>query len=209
MAWSLSQLKSYIFQQAPAYGIDPSVAWNVWSREGANTGVFNGPGGTPGSGWYSTNQNDGGHSLGPFQLYDQGLGATFTRQTGLPISPDTMQQQADFSMQQVASGGWSPWHAAANTGIGAWDGIGTPSGSSPSSLGIASGSAGGNPLAGVMSAIPGGGVMARGLGAATGLLGQGAGLAGGFYLTDPNAVASKAGEAVKTGLGTAATSIHA
>jgi hypothetical protein len=69
--------------------------------------------------------------------------------------------------------------------------------------------------------IPGGGVMAQGLGAATGLLGSGSGLMGGVaggltqdtsvgsptFITDPNAIASKAGTSVQTGLQTGATAI--
>jgi hypothetical protein len=161
MAWSLAQLKDYIYQTAPSYGIDPNVAWSVWSKEGANSGVFNGPGGTPGSGWYATYQNDAGHSLGPFQLYDKGLGATFKAQTGLPISPDTIKEQADFSLRQASQGGWTPWHAAANTGVSKWAGIdgkggGAPTGNVDSGIGAGflSTDFGGGTLSGLDATAP-------------------------------------------------------
>jgi hypothetical protein len=72
---SLSQVKEHIYSSARERGIAPDIAWLVLSHEGANKLVYNAPGGLPGSGWAS---GDSGHSAGPAQLYDKGLGPAFT-----------------------------------------------------------------------------------------------------------------------------------
>ncbi len=89
-----------------------------------NKGVFNGPGGTVGSGWWSKNQNDGGHSVGPMQLFDKGLQQVFRRlYHDDPYDPHNMKDMADFSLDWAAKHGWGDWHAARNLGIGPWAGI--------------------------------------------------------------------------------------
>ena len=113
-----SAIADYILKRAPSFGIDGPTALKVAKSEGLNSYV-----------------GDNGSSFGPYQLHYGnvagggnavgGLGDTFTKQTGLDArNPATAFQQVDFSLAQAARGGWSPWHGAANSGIGNWDGIG-------------------------------------------------------------------------------------
>jgi len=121
-------LKQYIRFSAAQRGIDPEVAVRVAQSEGLNTYV-----------------GDSGSSFGPYQLHYGnvasggnrvgGLGDTFTKTTGLDArDPTTIQQQIDFTLDQVRKGGWGPWHGAKAAGIGAYQGVGTYNGD-PSQFG--------------------------------------------------------------------------
>lgn len=95
---------AYVRQAAAARGIDPDVASSFSRAESS----------------YGQNYiGDGGSSFGPFQLHyggvnkempHPGLGDAFTKTTGLDArDPSTWRQQVDFSLDQAAQGGWSPW----------------------------------------------------------------------------------------------------
>jgi len=105
-----TQVVDYIQQAAALRGIDPNVALRVAQSEGLNS-------------WRSA--IPGENSFGPYQLYTGGgLGNTFQRQTGLdPSNPAVWRQSVDFSLDQAATGGWGPFHGAANTGISRWQGL--------------------------------------------------------------------------------------
>lgn len=98
------EVSSYIVQAARARGIDPNIALQVAKSEGLNKYV-----------------GDGGSSFGPFQLHYggvakggnsvAGMGDDFTKATGLDArDPRTVNQQIDFALDRVKTGGWSPFH---------------------------------------------------------------------------------------------------
>lgn len=109
-------IESYIRMRAASLGINPDVAVRVAMSEGGVT-----EGARPG---------DRGTSFGPYQLhYGGGLGDAFTQQTGLNArDPGNVYAGIDFALQNVAKGGWSPFHGAARVGIGNWEGIGSEKG---------------------------------------------------------------------------------
>lgn len=97
-------VEDYIARAAMARGMDPEIALRVARSEGLRGYV-----------------GDEGSSFGPFQLHYgnvagggnrvSGLGDVFTQQTGLDArDPSTWRHQVDFSLDQAAKGGWSPWH---------------------------------------------------------------------------------------------------
>jgi len=113
-----AETEAYIRQAATQRGIDPNTAVRVWGGEGR-----------------SQYAGDQGSSFGPYQLHYGnvagggnavgGLGDAFTKQTGLDArDPATWQAQVNFALDNVKSGGWTPWHGAAAVGVGARDGIG-------------------------------------------------------------------------------------
>jgi tape measure domain-containing protein len=114
-------LKNYIAQAAILRGIDPATALQVAAGETGNFTKFIG---------------DLNSSFGPFQLHlgnlvkgpnsVSGLGDEFKKLTGLDVtSVTTWPQQIDFALDYAAKHGWAAWHAAAATGIGDFQGIGT------------------------------------------------------------------------------------
>ncbi len=127
---SNNETEAYIREAARKRGIDPDVAVGVWKSEGKGGYV-----------------GDRGSSFGPYQLHYGnvasggmavgGLGDEFTRKTGLDArDPKTWQQQVDFSLDQAAKGGWTPWHGWRGP---QWAGIGASAGA-----GIGAASSGGN-----------------------------------------------------------------
>ena len=105
-------MEPIIRASALKYGIDPNVAMKVARSEGL--GTFSG---------------DKGTSFGAFQLHTGGgEGDRFKQETGLdPSDPKNEPATIDFAMKRASQVGWSPWHGAANTGVGDWQGIGTAS----------------------------------------------------------------------------------
>lgn len=120
---SPKDVQAYIAQQAPLYGIDPSTALKVFNGEAAQVFDANKP----------DRGGDGGSSFGPTQLHyggmnasmnHPGLGDEFTKQTGLDArDPSTWKQQVDFSLNYAGQHGWGSWMAAANNGVGNFEGI--------------------------------------------------------------------------------------
>jgi hypothetical protein len=103
-------MSDYIQDRARAYNIDPNVALRVAKSEGFNQ--------------FSSGIR-GENSYGAFQLNTQGgLGNEFQKQTGLdPRDPKNERAAIDWSLKYAAQHGWGPWHGAAKTGIGRWQGI--------------------------------------------------------------------------------------
>ena len=119
----MNWLESYIRQAAQARGIDPAIALKVARSEGLAPGV-----------WQSNVMSRGRRepSYGPFQLlvggpgtgFPRGLGNKFIETTGLdPRDPETVKAQVDFALDEVRTGGWSPWMGAKKLGITGFHGI--------------------------------------------------------------------------------------
>jgi hypothetical protein len=106
-----AEVDAYIVQAATVRGINPQMAVNVSRKERASRS----------GGWVG----DNGTSFGPFQLHiGGGLGDVFQQRTGLNVKDiSTWRQQVDFALDSVRVYGWEPFHAAADIGIGKWDGI--------------------------------------------------------------------------------------
>jgi hypothetical protein len=111
-------LSGFIQSEAIRLGIDPNVALRVARSEGL--GSFTG---------------DSGSSFGAFQLHRggiapggnrvSGLGDDFFRETGLdPSNPANERQTITYALQKARQMGWGPFHGAARSGIGAFEGIG-------------------------------------------------------------------------------------
>lgn len=113
-------MANYIRERAAAYGINPEVALRVARSEGLGTFQSSVP--KTGKGGYNGRED----SWGAFQLYmGGGLGNQFQKETGLdPRDPKNEKAGIDFALKHAAKNGWGAFHGAANTGIGAWDGIG-------------------------------------------------------------------------------------
>lgn len=114
----MTQKISYIQQAAQQRGIDPQTALQVAKSEGLAGGV-----------------GDQGSSGGPYQLHMggiapggnsvPGMGDDFRKATGLdPRDPKNWKQTVDFALDKAKTGGWSPFHGAARSGIGNQQGIG-------------------------------------------------------------------------------------
>ncbi|HEX6786963.1 MAG TPA: hypothetical protein VF076_07180 [Acidimicrobiales bacterium] len=122
-----NDIAAYIRQAAAARGIDPETAVRVAMSEGGLTDpvrqsdvVYRG-------------QRE--QSYGPFQLnVNGGLGSAALQKGIDPRNPEHWRQGVDFALDQVATGGWEPFHGAARVGIGPREGIGpgaTPRGVTP------------------------------------------------------------------------------
>lgn len=115
---STQEVAAYINQRAPQKGVDPRVANEVWTK-GEYGGKYVGD---QGSSFGPTMLHYGGMAPGGNRV--AGLGDEFTKVTGLDArDPSTWREQIDFSLDQVAKGGWAPWHAAKKMGVGEYEGI--------------------------------------------------------------------------------------
>jgi hypothetical protein len=226
------QIATYIYNQAPSYGVNPNTALGIAWSEGLNrsnplaTNSDGSIGGVPNT------------AVGPFQFGTAGLGG----QLGINASTP-WQNQVDAALKYMGSNGTGPWNSVGDQGgIGAINGIGanvasqfgiggaaTDSGMSLSqmpasevavqgsadsvaqssgfigtalnSLGFGGGALGALGLGGsapmgssslpsMASGQPGTGINPVGQDQSTGVP---------VNITDPNAIASKAGESVKAG----------
>ena len=109
-------MAAYIRETAKKYGVDPEVALRVAKSEGLES-------------FQSTVVSKKGvrePSWGAFQLYTGGgLGNEFKKETGLdPADPKNEKATIDYALKHASQHGWGPWHGAANTGIGEFEGIG-------------------------------------------------------------------------------------
>ena len=115
----VANLTSYITTAANARGIDPNIALRVARAEGLKEGVWQSN--------LSGSYTEGGReaSYGPYQLYmGGGLGNVFMKAGhGDPRDKSTVYKQIDFALDEAARGGWTPFHGAADNGIGRWAGL--------------------------------------------------------------------------------------
>ena len=94
-----SEVEAYIRASAAARGIDPDIAVQVFRAESSLNPAAEG---------------DNSTSFGVAQLHYDGssMGDLFTKRTGKDArDPSTWRSQVDFSLDQVRTGGWGPWHA--------------------------------------------------------------------------------------------------
>ncbi len=94
-----SEVEAYVRASAAARGIDPDIAVQVFRAESSlNVGAI----------------GDKGTSFGVAQLHYDGssMGDAFTKRTGKDArDASTWKAQVDFSLDNVRTGGWGPWHA--------------------------------------------------------------------------------------------------
>jgi hypothetical protein len=179
-------VETYIRQAAVLRGIDPDTAVAVANSEGLR-------------GYDPTRPDrggDAGTSFGPFQLHygiegvtPKGLGDAFTAATGMSArDPSTWKQQVDFALDQAKTGGWGPFHGAANTGISQFAGINgrTPETGMLAANRQAGVEAEGRNIVPQSAAQAGWGPTGQQQQGGGGLLGN---LFGGFHLSDPQRMA--------------------
>lgn len=113
----MGPIETYIRQSALARGIDPDRAVRVARAEGGlNDPVRQSEVMQP----YGREE-----SFGPFQLHMRGgLGAQAMKAGIDPRDPNQWQRGVDFALDNVKTGGWSPWMGAAKIGITGFDGVG-------------------------------------------------------------------------------------
>lgn len=110
---SPGQKETFIRQEAVKRGIDPDVAMKVARSEG-----------------FSQFLGDNGTSGGSFQLHvtpagrGRAVGDEFRSKTGLdPLDPANEARTIQFALDNAKANGWSAYHGAARSGLGAWAGI--------------------------------------------------------------------------------------
>jgi len=114
----VNTIARYIYQRAPAFGIDPNLAVGIARYEGLNPNTL-------GSSTFG-NRDARGYSFGPFQLYSGspdpskiapgGLAYEFQRRYGQAPSRENWQQQVDFSLEMMRDRGTGPWYAVRDQG---------------------------------------------------------------------------------------------
>jgi hypothetical protein len=116
---SQAEKEAFIRAEATKRGIDPNVAMAVARSEG-----------------FSSFTGDNGTSFGAFQLHvtpggrGNAVGDKFRRDTGLdPSDPANERRGITYALDNIKAGGWGPYHGAAKSGIGAWQGINRGGGS--------------------------------------------------------------------------------
>ena len=119
---SADELEAMIRNSATQRGMDPDVAVRVWRSEGGTSYQSNIPRDGKGS--------EGGKeaSYGPFQLYTGGgLGNDYEEKYGVDLrddnTPEGIQRQIDFALNQAIEKGWGPWNGAKEVGIKPTDGL--------------------------------------------------------------------------------------
>jgi hypothetical protein len=112
---SQAEKEAFIRSEATKRGIDPDVAMFVAKHEGFNNFKSTIP---------------GEQSFGAFQLHvtpggrGNAVGDQFRKATGLdPADPANERRGITYALDNIKAGGWGPYHGAANSGIGAWQGI--------------------------------------------------------------------------------------
>jgi hypothetical protein len=149
-------IAQYIYQQAPAYGVDPNLALGIANAEsGSANGALNG------------NPDSGGMSFGPFQLFfssgsplgnnSPSVGTGFVSAYGAAPNASNWQQQVDYSLQTMSQpGGLRNWSTYNNQGSSAL----TASGQNiANSMGLSSGgsaASGNDPLGSSLTIDPNG-----------------------------------------------------
>ena len=113
-----NEIASYIWNRAPAYGVNPGTALGIAKFEGLNDKTLSSP--TFG------NPDAKGYSYGPFQLYSGsstpgdvasgGLASTFAKQFGEAPSASNWQKQVDFSLKYMADNGTGAWYSVRDQG---------------------------------------------------------------------------------------------
>lgn len=116
--------ETFIRSEAVKRGIDPDVAMRVARSEGFNNFKSTIP---------------GEESYSAFQLHltpggrGNAVGDQFGKRTGLDVRDPANERAAImFALDDAKAHGWGAYHGAANTGIGAWAGIGGGSSSNTS-----------------------------------------------------------------------------
>jgi hypothetical protein len=124
---SQAEKEAFIRSEAAKRGIDPNVAMSVARSEG-----------------FANPVGDNGTSFGAFQLHvtpggrGNAVGDRFRRETGLdPSDPANERRGITYALDNIKAGGWGPYHGAAKSGIGAWQGINRGGGGSTSTTEIA------------------------------------------------------------------------
>ena len=119
---SADKLEAMIRNSATQRGMDPEVAVRVWRSEGGTAYQSNISRDGKGS--------EGGKeaSYGPFQLYTGGgLGNDYEEKYGVDLkddnTPEGIQRQIDFALNQAIKKGWGPWNGAKEVGIKPRDGL--------------------------------------------------------------------------------------
>ena len=119
---SADELEIMIRNSATQRGMDPEVAVRVWRSEGGTAYQSNISRDGKGS--------EGGKeaSYGPFQLYTGGgLGNDYEEKYGVDLkddnTPEGIQRQIDFALNQAIKKGWGPWNGAKEVGIKPRDGL--------------------------------------------------------------------------------------
>jgi hypothetical protein len=108
-----AQKEAFIRTEAVKRGISPDVAMMVARSEGFNQFL-----------------GDNGTSGGSFQLHvtpggrGHAVGDEFRAKTGLdPLNPKNEARAIQFALDDAKANGWSAYHGAARSGLGAWAGI--------------------------------------------------------------------------------------
>jgi hypothetical protein len=102
-----------------ARGIDPAIATRVLQAEsGLNPAARN------------VSPREESYGLGQLNVKG-GLGVEARRRGIEPSDPAQWERQLEFIADQVAKGGWGPWHAARRVGIGNRQGVGTYASAAP------------------------------------------------------------------------------
>jgi transposase-like protein len=110
---SPGQKEAFIRAEAAKRGISPDVAMMVARSEGFNQ--FSGDGGTSG-GAFQLHVTPGGRG--------HAVGDEFRSKTGLdPLNPANEARSIQFALDDAKAHGWSAYHGAARSGLGAWAGI--------------------------------------------------------------------------------------
>jgi hypothetical protein len=114
----IGDIASYIYSRAQEIGVDPNLALGIARYEGLNPNTI----GSPTFG----NRDARGYSFGPFQLFSGspdpskiapgGMAYEFQQKYGAAPSRENWQQQVDFSLERLKSGGTGPWYAVRDRG---------------------------------------------------------------------------------------------
>jgi hypothetical protein len=116
---SAADREAWVRSFAATLGIDPDTAMRVSMSEGFR-GFQSGIAGEQSFGDFQLHITPGGRG--------RAVGDEFRKVTGLdPTDPKNEKAMDLFALQHAAQYGWGDFHGAANTGIGAWQGIGARS----------------------------------------------------------------------------------